>query len=101
MGWLPPKINVQIFKIRLWNRLIKMHPDRLIRSIFEWDWLLRKDNWLSEILSIFSTLQSQNNFHEQNLYELNQAEQHLCNLYDDEWNVSVASLPKLRTYRTF
>ena len=47
-GWLTPGYNIYLHKARLWNKLTSMHPDRLIKNIFEWDWLKRYNNWSSE-----------------------------------------------------
>ena len=54
MGWLTPGYNIYLHKVRLWNKLTSMHPDRFIKNIFEWDWLKRYNNWSSELCTMFN-----------------------------------------------
>ena len=56
MVWIPPKLSRMINKLRFWNRVVKMHPDRLTRNIFQWDWFLRNNNWSLEICNLFKLM---------------------------------------------
>ena len=67
MGWTPLKFARMINKLRFWNRVVKMHPDRLMRNIFEWDWVLRNNNWPLEICNLFKLMNVDNIFYNQNV----------------------------------
>ena len=45
MGWIAPAYSISLNRLRLWNRLCAMHPDRLRKRIFEWDWLKKNNNY--------------------------------------------------------
>ena len=44
MGWIAPAYSLSLNRLRLWNKLCAMHPDRLTKQIFEWDWLKKNNN---------------------------------------------------------
>ena len=42
--------------------VFRIHPHRLCRTIFQWDWPFRNNNWYSEMPSIFKLIESENVF---------------------------------------
>ncbi len=61
MGWENCKVRHFLTIIRLWNKLIKMNPDRLTNRIFIWDYKLCK-NWCKEVKHIFELIECQEMF---------------------------------------
>ena len=101
MGWITPKYNIYLNKIRLWNRFSSMHPDRLAKCVFEWDWLKRNNNWSSELLLLFKKLEMSDAFYNQSYCDTKNVECKLYYLCSEEWKESLLSFPKLRTYTKF
>ena len=56
MGWIAPAYSLSLNRLRLWNRLCAMHPDRLTKRIFEWDWLKKNHNWSEDISHLLNKL---------------------------------------------
>ena len=56
MGWIAPAYSLSLNRLRLWNKLCAMHPDRLTKRIFEWDWLKKNSNWSEDILHLINKL---------------------------------------------
>ena len=50
-----------------------MHPDRLTKRIFEWDWR-NKNNWSEDILYLLNKLDMADLFYEQNYCDLKETE---------------------------
>ena len=75
-----------------------MHPDRLTKRIFEWDWLKKNNNWSEDILYLLNKLDMANLFYEQNYCDLKETETKLYELCPLQWKESLTSFPKLRTY---
>ena len=53
-------------KLGFWKRIVKKY-DRLTRNIFEWDWLLRNNNWSFEMGNLFTLVNIDNVFYNQNV----------------------------------
>ena len=83
MGWLN--------KVRLWNKLTSMHPDGLIKNIFESD-------WSSELCTMFNKIDMSNVFYNQGVCNIKDAQRNFEILCANEWKESYSSYPKLRTY---
>ena len=50
--WLPQNYRMMLEKIRLWNRLCKMAPDRLTKRVFIFDQHKLENNWSKDFLSV-------------------------------------------------
>ena len=55
MGWVTPRIRRQIEMLRLWNRLVSLGEERLIRQVYNVT-MNKGHPWLSEIKELFNTL---------------------------------------------
>ena len=75
-----------------------MHPDRLIKNIFEWDWLKRYNNWSSELCTMFNTIDMSNVFYNKGVCNIKDAQRNFEILCANEWKESLSSYSKLRTY---
>ena len=100
-GWLTPGYNIYLHKVRLWNKLTSMHPYRLIKNIFEWDWLTRYNNWSSELCTMFNKIDMFNEFYIQGVCNIKDAQRNVGILCANEWKESLSTYPKLRTYCKF
>ena len=47
-----------------------MHPYRLTKRIFEWDWLKKNNNWSEDILHLLNKLDMADLFYNQNYCDL-------------------------------
>ena len=101
MGWLIPGYNIYLHKVRLWNKLTSMHPDRLTKNIFERDWLKRYNNWSSELCTMFDKIDMSNVIYNQGVCSIKDAQRNFKILCANEWKESLSSYPKLRTYCKF
>ena len=87
--------------IQHWFKVIQcsiLHPDRLTKRIFEWDWLKKNNNWSEDILYLANKLDMADLFYEQNYCDLKETETKLYELCALQWKESLTSSPKLRTY---
>ena len=62
MGWLPCKYRIYLCMFRLWNRLIKMEPNRLPKLVFSWDLNSSKSNWLKTVKEACNILNIRNHY---------------------------------------
>ena len=97
MAWIEPVYSISSNRLRLWNRFCAMHPDRLTKRIFEWDWPNKNNNWPEAILYLLNKLDMADLFHEQNYCDL-KTETKLYDLRSLLWKESLTLFPKLRTY---
>ncbi len=58
-GWMKAKNRRHLNMLRYWNRLVKLHFDRLPKRIFVWEYMNGKNNWCSELKDIFSRMDLQ------------------------------------------
>ena len=101
MGWITPGYNIHLHKVRLWNKLTSMHPDRLTKNIFEWDWLKRYNNWSSALCTMFNKIDMSNVFYNKGVCNIKAAQRNFEKLCTNEWKESLSSYPKLRNYCKF
>ena len=57
MGWLPPIIRRKVCMLCQWNRIVKMDSNRLPKILYS-QMELRKDPWLDDIQSIFTSIKA-------------------------------------------
>ena len=78
------------------DRLCAIHPDRLTKQIFEWDWLKKDNNWSEDILYLLNKLDMAELFYNQNYCDLKETEIKVYELCALQWKESLTSFPKLR-----
>ena len=101
LEWLPSVNERWIDMLRWWNHLVNLENDRLLKKCFNYDYLKCKNNWCSEIKSIFTKLDMLSNYENKKSCNLNQCKLILSNTYSSQWYAKVNNVPKLRTYVTF
>ena len=62
MGWLPCKYRRYLCMFRLWNRLIKMEPNRLPKLVFSWDLNSSKSSWSKTVKEACNILNIRNHY---------------------------------------
>ena len=72
MGWIAPALSLSSNRLRLWNRLCEMHPNRLTKQIIEWDWLKKYNNWSENILYLLNKLDMAVLFYNQNYCDISE-----------------------------
>ena len=84
--------------LRLWNRFISFHNDRVTKKVFQWDKSLCNNNWSYEIKDIFTELGQINVFNQLIPIDLKYCKSVLHSLECDRWRAACLEKPKLRTY---
>ena len=93
MGWLPPIIRRKVCMLRQWNRIVKMDSNRLPKILYS-QMKPRKDPWLDDIQSIFTSIKAVDVL-ERNVLIVNSkqiykyAEQQLLSHYNSTWSLTV------------
>ncbi|KAH3827666.1 hypothetical protein DPMN_129606 [Dreissena polymorpha] len=88
--------------LRLWDRLVKMPVDRLIKRVFNWDFSQNKV-WNFDIKHIFESLNPQHLFASRSIvnislvYSVGQPNTKKNDI--NKWTQGLETQPKLRTYR--
>ena len=102
MGWTRPKYRMYLNILRFYNRLIKMKNDRLTFSIFEYDLQnISNDNWSGDLENILEDINMHENMILGSEVDINVAKEKLLILSDLEWQDSLSTKTKLRTYVKF
>ncbi len=86
--------------IRLWNKLIKMNPDRLTKRIFIWDYNLCT-NWCKEVKQIFELIECHEMFTNKLACNLTTVKNKCKDMQNIEYKNLLSTKPKLRTYVKF
>ncbi len=101
LGWLTSKYNNWINMLRLWNRIININNDRLIRRIFNFEYKMNKINWCNQIKIIMDKLDLTSCFTHQTTCNIDDAKIRINKMYCIEWQAKLNTTAKLRTYRIF
>ena len=78
-----------------------MDSSRLPKTFFEWNWLIRRNNWSSNICSPFLKLDSDTHFYNQDQFDFKSIKERVWELAQEEWSTSLKSFPKLLSYMKF
>ena len=100
-GWLPCVYRQWLSIIRFWNRLITTEENRLIKTVFNIDYNVCKNNWCSELKSILCRIGLSDYYNNKLVINMNLAELKIKQYYGSKWSTSVQQSPKLRTYKLF
>ena len=100
LGWIRPYLERYVCILRLWNRLIAMHADRITKEIFRWA-LDAKNVWATEIIQIFNSFDLDANFDSLLPCDIDIVKLKIKDLAREAWEQEIVTKHKLRTYRTF
>jgi hypothetical protein len=102
MGWSCSRTRRQLAMIRMWNRIMLMESDRLPRIVLRWDQQFYRNNWSSEIRTIFRNINQSNSFNNiMQTVSTTSAWSLLHEKHCANWNLEINTKPKLRTYKVF
>ncbi|XP_050392671.1 uncharacterized protein LOC126811173 isoform X1 [Patella vulgata] len=101
IGWTPCFIRRWTNMVKLWNNLVSMRSDRLIKDVFEADYNNENGNWCSKVKSVFNSVQMGHIFSNKQQCNIKEIEQKLINNYSNDWSSEIKSVSKLRTYTKF
>ena len=101
MGWLPCKYRRYLCMFRLWNKLIKMEPNRLPKLVFFWDLNSSKPSWSKTVKEACDILNIQNHYQQLHVINIKDVKVKLYQRAEKEWKEEVEQKPKLRLYKTF
>ena len=100
-GWMSSKYRRYLCMCRYWNRMIRMDDERLVKKIFNNDYLACDKNWCSDIRDVFIKLDMGDMYHQKRVCIMQEVKLKLMNLNKQEWELEVSNKPKLRTYTLF
>ena len=72
-----------------------------LKKVFNWDYNLCNRNWSAEVQYILDQVGYDNIFNDKSICDLKVLDQKINFLEENNWKLSVASKPKLRTYILF
>jgi len=98
MGWSPSQNRRKIEMLRLWNRLIEMNDNRLTKHIFQWDYLINKNNWCNDVCNILTEIGCNDVFNLKLPVNTSLALSKLLDKHCTNWSDKVKTFSKLRTY---
>ena len=101
MGWLTCSVRQKLDILRLWNRLLRIDSQRIVKTVFNWDKTLCKNNWSKEVKMICSEIDLLENFENNMHISLTLAKERLCSNMCMSWKSEVEIVPKLRLYQIF
>lgn len=101
MGWSDSNIRRKIAMIRLWNRILKMEPNRLPSKMLMWDLAHTGKTWSSEIKAILTSVDMTEKFHNRETICLTDIWTRLHAIHFTEWKNETMNKPKLRSYVEF
>ena len=99
-GCIRPCLERYVCILRLWNRLIDMHDDRITKAIFRWA-LNAQNVWATVIRQIFNSLDLDANFDSLLPCDIDIVKLKINDLAREAREQEIVTKPKLRTYSTF
>ncbi len=100
-GRVPTMYSRWTHMLRLWNHLIQLPENRLVKRIFNVDHHMKKNNWCTQIDNILSKLGMHEHFVNKKYVCIENVRNNLKVLYEEKWSSKVDASPKLRTYKIF
>ena len=85
---------------RYWNRIIKMDPNRITKTVFTWDFVKRRSvgSWNSDILKLFSSLNMGNIYHNLMGVNLTLVKEKLLDTQMHQWETNIVQVPSVEPY---
>jgi hypothetical protein len=100
-GWLKPKFERWKNMCRYWNRLVNLDQSRMLYRLFKYDNHICKNNWSSEITTIFKEIGNLKAFENMEQCVLDEVDLNLKKINKICWENEIKGYSKLRTYVTF
>ena len=97
-GWYNCDTRWKIEIIRFYNRLLYMDNNRLTKRIYQYDRCILKNNWCSYVKNLLVGLDMSANWEDEIPVDINTLKEKLYDIAHNDWEHSVLTKPKLRTY---
>ena len=97
MGWEPNEVRWSMHMVRLWNRILGLNSNRIVRKIFEWDILIR-GAWATDMYDILLRAGYEDHYYNKEKVESMIIKEILFQNVKDRWALDILCKPKLRTY---
>ena len=101
MGWVSSRTRRRIEIFRYWNTLVKMNENRIPKKILMWEREKRGLNWSSEVKNMLLELGREGVFYNNEIINLTEIKNILCEKEKEAWKCNVVSVPKLRSFILF
>lgn len=104
MGWTASLVRRRrrdIEVLRMYNQIVNMEGERVMRKVFELDCRSPQGEWSTNVQSLASSLGCENEWNNRLPMNLKLAEKTLKEMYEDVWQNKLLEKPKLRTYCKF
>ena len=98
MGWVSPKYRRCLKLFMLWNHFVILDNTTVTKQVFEWDMDRKRDNWSADMEHLFDLVDMTDIFERKSPCNLDLVSRKLFLLMQEEWEKSLPSKPKLRTY---
>jgi hypothetical protein len=98
-NWLSPSFRRYVAILRYYNRLKKMHDERITKQVFAWDLQFQANTWSKDVLSILNMTDQMHIFANDDLCDIDTIKQYFIVDMKRKWVENVRNKPKLRLYR--
>ncbi len=99
MGWVGNRVRWEINILRLWNRLVGIDEDRILKKVFIWDKeqhsLSNKSNFSAQVKQILTKLGKRDAYNRSEPIDIENAKTVTANLEKAHWVENVKDKPKL------
>lgn len=96
-GWEPSEVRWSVHMARLWNRILGLNSNRIIRKIFEWD-IMIKGVWASDMYDILVRAGYEDHYYDKEKVDLSFVKDITFQQVKDRWALDMWCKPKLCTY---
>ncbi len=104
MGWASNRVRWEVEALRLWNRLVSLNDNRLVRKVLEWDiechGMDNKSNFAATIKQIMCDIKMKTVYRRKTQIDINYAKKMLLEGASTKWKESLGSYrSKLDVYK--
>ncbi len=104
MGWVTNRARWKLHALRLWNRLIKVNDNRLVKKVLKWDVECHrednKSNFAARVKQILCDLKLKASYNRMSVIDMDYAKKSLLDGVSNEWRESLDGYrSKLNVYK--
>ena len=100
-GIIQPEYKYYIQIAKLYNRLVKMPNERIVKKVFLWDVTQEEDSWFKELCALCIYLDYPYSYDISKCIDVKQFTECCKSKQESEWKNAIQLKPKLRTYCLF
>ena len=100
IGWPTSFLRHQMNMIRLWNHIVTMDDERIIKKVFCWDRTqVNRSNWSTHVKNLMDSLDMTHHYSALRTCDLDTVDSKLRQQFHTQWLQNIQDTPKLRTYK--